>query len=505
MNTSRTFEHGTLSRFLKMILIFILTIIMLSANGGIFIANMVLASNSSLNKIKSISWDFNRDDLLVGETVKSKVSIKYLSTNSKSSKLKKESVRFSSSNSKIASIDNSGKIKAIKEGRVDFTASGGGKSVVRKIVVLPKGTISVNKNSDIESVLVSSFKKYKNKSFSLNFKFLSSYIDLNNVIYKIEASDSDILAGRNIQMMTKNYIIGSKSLTLISFSSKAINSSDKTIAKENISTTPANSISNNGDSKKESAVNNKVKQIIETVIKPNMSALQKELAIHDYIVNNTKYDYENFQSGNIPYDDYTAYGVLINGTGVCQGYAEATKKLLDYVGIKNIIVSGNATNDYGTLSHAWNIVQIDGEYYQLDTTWDDPITSDGSNALRHDYFNITDQDMSLNHSWDKSQYPKCTSTKASYDNNFNEVDSYGNQFIKIKSYNEFYNTIKDYLTKGKKIISMKIYNYNDSTYNVSNAINKIVKSEGLRISGCSWVYYDESLHKENRYVTLTVK
>lgn len=70
-------------------------------------------------------------------------------------------------------------------------------------------------------------------------------------------------------------------------------------------------------------VNTKAKEIIEQIIKPGMSDIDKAKAIHDYIIRNTKYDYENWLNNTIPPVSYTAYGVLIKGMGVCQGYTEA--------------------------------------------------------------------------------------------------------------------------------------------------------------------------------------
>lgn len=159
-------------------------------------------------------------------------------------------------------------------------------------------------------------------------------------------------------------------------------------------------------------INSSVQNIISSIIKPGMSDYDKELAIHDYIVNNTKYDYANLKSNTIPDDSYTAYGTLINHVSVCQGYGEAMYRLLNAAGVNCLIVVGNDNSGTG---HEWNIAKISGDYYQVDATWDDPISSSGDN-ITHNYFNITDSQMSVDHFWDKSQYPKCTSTDYKYHN-----------------------------------------------------------------------------------------
>ena len=58
---------------------------------------------------------------------------------------------------------------------------------------------------------------------------------------------------------------------------------------------------------------------------------EKEIAIHNYIIKNTKYDYENYLKGTVLKSSYNAYGALINATAVCQGYADAMKMLLNFI------------------------------------------------------------------------------------------------------------------------------------------------------------------------------
>lgn len=167
--------------------------------------------------------------------------------------------------------------------------------------------------------------------------------------------------------------------------------------------------------KKNDEVNEKVTSIVSSITNSSMKDYEKELVLHDYVVNNAKYDQRaNTNIKSMPADSYTAYGILINGVGVCQGYADAMYRLLTAAGIKNTMVIGDANNGSGWVGHAWNIVEIQGMYYQLDTTWDDPVTDDGSNILSHSYFNVTDAKLSKDHRWDTSQYPKCTSTIYDY-------------------------------------------------------------------------------------------
>ena len=134
-------------------------------------------------------------------------------------------------------------------------------------------------------------------------------------------------------------------------------------------------------------------------------------AVHDYIVLNTAYDYENFLNDTVSRNSYTAFGSLIEGVAVCDGYTKATSVLLDKLGIENHYVVGYLPN--GGL-HSWNMVKISGEYYHLDTTWDDPVPNrDG--YVSHKYFLVTtDQLLKEGRKWEVSQYP--TSSKLAYPN-----------------------------------------------------------------------------------------
>lgn len=147
--------------------------------------------------------------------------------------------------------------------------------------------------------------------------------------------------------------------------------------------------------KMKSDTEQKASLILSTIIKPNMTDLQKEYAIHDYIVNNSMYDIENYNIDTMPPEDFTDYGILVDGIGVCEGYAKAMFRLLNSVGVKCTYITGIA----GGGPHAWNKVVINGVFYNVDATWDDPVSKDGIKILSHDYFNLTDEQMSKDHIW----------------------------------------------------------------------------------------------------------
>lgn len=102
-------------------------------------------------------------------------------------------------------------------------------------------------------------------------------------------------------------------------------------------------------------------------IEPGMSQTEQALLLHDFLVEHVAYDWDVATTGTAKDQMvYNAYGALVKGDAVCQGYAEAYKLLLNRCGIDSVLVSSEAMN------HAWNLVKIDGSWYHVDTTWDDP-------------------------------------------------------------------------------------------------------------------------------------
>ncbi len=148
----------------------------------------------------------------------------------------------------------------------------------------------------------------------------------------------------------------------------------------------------------------KVDYVLSYVVHSGMTEFQKAKAIHDYLVLHTRYDIDNYYNDTIPPLSGSAYGILVLGTGVCDGYAKAYLLLTRRAGLHTVKVTGNV--DRGL--HAWNIIRINGSYYQVDVTWDDPVPDSG--GLRHKYFLISDSAMGQDHRWDTSQYPACPST-----------------------------------------------------------------------------------------------
>ena len=147
-------------------------------------------------------------------------------------------------------------------------------------------------------------------------------------------------------------------------------------------------------------INDKVKKVIDENIKDNMSEEDRIKTIHDYIINNTKYDDEKI-SGVTKEKSNNAYGALIDGYAICSGYTDAMAIFLDELEIRNIKVS--STN------HIWNLVYVNGSWKNLDLTFDDPITDTGEDVLNYDYFLVdtnvlSEKDKTGQHNYDKDVF-----------------------------------------------------------------------------------------------------
>ncbi len=139
-------------------------------------------------------------------------------------------------------------------------------------------------------------------------------------------------------------------------------------------------------------VQEEVERILGEIISADMDEHQVLKAVHDYIVASVAYD--------TSYEEYSAYAALSKGRAVCQGYALLTYKMLNHSGVETRIISGEAGNE----KHAWNLVQLDGNWYHLDTTWNSPVPN-VPGRVRYNFYNMTDEEIRGTHTWEEGQYP----------------------------------------------------------------------------------------------------
>ncbi|MFC4103013.1 transglutaminase domain-containing protein [Paenibacillus xanthanilyticus] len=140
-------------------------------------------------------------------------------------------------------------------------------------------------------------------------------------------------------------------------------------------------------------VKQKVAQALDAILTTGMNDHQKAKAIHDWIVTNIAYD--------TTLVSHSAFDGLSKGRTVCQGYALLTYEMMKQAGIPVRIVEGSSRGQ----SHAWNLIQLGGQWYHMDTTWDDPVP-DVKGRVVYNYYNVTDAQLRADHTWKAANYPK---------------------------------------------------------------------------------------------------
>lgn len=153
-----------------------------------------------------------------------------------------------------------------------------------------------------------------------------------------------------------------------------------------------------------------VSAVLDQCITQDMTDYQRELAIHDYITGHGQYDKE--ANSNAPDaapdpDNDNPYGMLVGGVGICRGYASTFQLFMDLLGIECMTVEGHS----GRQEHAWNMVRLDGDWYCVDVTWDDPTNGQPT----HRFFNVTSGFLRrTGHQWDTGRVPEADATRWAY-------------------------------------------------------------------------------------------
>ena len=137
-------------------------------------------------------------------------------------------------------------------------------------------------------------------------------------------------------------------------------------------------------------------RVRDAVADPSMSQYEQVKAFHDYLCRTVTYRDQGESS-------HTAYGALVNHAAVCQGYTQAMDLLCFLSGIDCAYIFGSA----GGEDHSWVRVKVDGQWYNVDATWDDQ-----PGGIIYDYFLRSDAAMAADHSW--TAYPHWPVCPADY-------------------------------------------------------------------------------------------
>ena len=302
--------------------------------------------------------------------------------------------------------------------------------------------------------------KYKNHFNALDDNQKKAYNNiLSEILSATEAFPSAIevpyMTGDELTEVFEAVIYDNPEIICIGRDNKILTDGDLCYFQPNYIMTPAEQKEINA------SVSKKCDEIL-SLIPQNATLYDKQLFIHDYIVNNCVYDTDVTDKSS------TAYSCIVEGLSACEGYSKAAKIFLEKSGIECYTISGKAKNFDGNIEgHMWNIVNIDGEYYHLDITWDDPTAPDGKQSLSHLFMNVSDEEISADHSEYISDF-KCTSNKANYFvksgklfSSFDDADytrlkkliaKCENKHIEIKFANsKAYKSATDYLINNGKI------------------------------------------------------
>ncbi len=158
---------------------------------------------------------------------------------------------------------------------------------------------------------------------------------------------------------------------------------------------------------------------------------ERELAIHDFILGNVRYDkLKKSYSHEI-------IGPLTQGVGVCEGIAKTVKMLCDAVGLECVVALSEANPEAGIkYRHAWNVIKVNGKRYHVDATFDNSLQC---GEPRYDYFNLDDRHIFRDHQSLVYPVPAC-----------NDADHFYYRKMSFTKMEDVENRVKQALRKKKQ-------------------------------------------------------
>lgn len=139
------------------------------------------------------------------------------------------------------------------------------------------------------------------------------------------------------------------------------------------------------------AIDAEIDKIIANVTSSDKSPKENLRALHDYIINNTKYD-ENI--GKTGLKSNIAYGLLFEHYATCNGYTDVMAIMLSKLGYKNYKIATTPDQiSYKSTGHVWNAVYFENKWLHIDLTWDDPVSESGADYLYDKYFLVNNEEM----------------------------------------------------------------------------------------------------------------
>ena len=241
--------------------------------------------------------------------------------------------------------------------------------------------------NEFESILK---KQFEQKNSEILIKYYGKMSSIDNIVNNIIDENTYIRSTlKEVAYKCEEYS-GRQAYTLVYFTVKYVNTKEE-----------------------EQLASKKIDEILDKIITDDMYTYEKVKAVNDYIVLNSQYDTE--------LKNYSHYELLFEGKSVCNGYALLTYNMLKSLNIPVMLVPGVADNGEVIAGHVWNLVNIGGYWFNLDTTWNDPLP-DKKDVVSYDYFLISDDEISESHKADeKLVFPEATITYEQYLSEFEKI------------------------------------------------------------------------------------
>ena len=224
----------------------------------------------------------------------------------------------------------------------------------------------------------------------------------------------------------------------------------------------------------EKQVYSAVKQTTEDIIKDCKTEYDRELAIHNFITDSYKY---GPAGTNVPRRAHTITGIVMDKEGICEAYANLFYMMCRLAKLDVQFVTGSANG----IGHMWVMIKLDGDYYHVDVTSDDP-APDVPYRERYDYFNVTDEDIARTHTWEREDYPRCTADKYNY--------HIYNDYV-VSTREELEKFINENLNAGKTAFTFRTRNF---IINSAEEIKKLTTNRGFYSIAVTGEYGKESTY-----------
>lgn len=225
-------------------------------------------------------------------------------------------------------------------------------------------------------------------------------------------------------------------------------------------------------------IESKANEIIEKSGINSENIFDSELKLHDLLAEMiTYYEYEDINE--IPNKYHNIDGAFLENIAVCDGISKAYQILLSKIGIESIVVTG----DLSGVSHAWNMVKLDGNWYHVDVTSNCSVKADNKVVI-HSYFNITTDALKKTHKiTDEQLIPVANKEDYAYytylDKTITGSDNFSNKLKQILDSNE-----------NQKLIEFRVSGFDSVPDKIIDVLRKGRYTEYLQSNSTKFVYYN---------------